>query len=275
MLRTRFVPIAPGVYAVLGSNGMPNAVCLDGGRDGVAIVDSRFTPLYAAEMMTEVRRISNAPVTMLLNTHCHPDHILGNQSIPTERIVAHEKTRDILLERGPVMVEMVKKNRPDLVAELGDVRIVLPTETITDGLTLRMEGLELEIEYVGRTAHTPGDLIIRIPQHGVLVVADLISNGIVPVMRDGDLYGLAECLRALRSDHSTTIVPGHGEVGDHKLIDAQLEFVERFIELVEGALRVGKTLEDAEREACERFASLMFAEQRLGDGVRLVAAHTC
>ena len=272
-VRTRFVPIAPAIYAVLGSDGMSNAVCIDGGRDGVAIIDSRFTPAYAAEMMAEVRRISSAPVTVLVNTHFHPDHVFGNQSIPTERIVAHRRTREILEEQGATIVEAVRKNRSDIAPELGDLRLLLPNDLIDDELTLTFGGLELEIQHVGRTAHTPGDLIIRIPGRGVLLVADLVSNGIVPVMRDGDPYGLAECLRTLRSDRSATVVPGHGETGGHELIDRQLTFVEQLIELVEKALRDGRSVEDAEADAKARFASMMFADQRLGDGVRLVAQH--
>jgi len=272
-MRTRFISVAENVYAVLGSNGMPNAVCIDGGRDGVTVIDSRFTPVYAAEMIAELRRITSAPVTTLVNTHFHADHVFGNQAIPTERIVAHLKTQEILLERGPTIVEMVKKNRPDIAPELTNLRLVVPNETITEGLALTVGGLELQIEYVGRTAHTPGDLIVRIPQHSLLLSADLLFNGIVPVMRDGDLYGLAECLRALRSDRSTTVVPGHGEIGDHGLIERQLVFVEQLVELVEKALREGRSADDAERDAKQRFAGMMFAEQRLGDGVRLIAQH--
>lgn len=133
--------------------------------------------------------------------------------------------------------------------------------------------IELQIEYAGRTAHTPGDLMVRIPQHSLLLSADLLFNDIVPVMRDGDLYGLAECLRALRSDRSATVVPGHGEIGDHGLIERQLVFVEQLVELVEKALRKGRSADDAERDAKQRFAGMMFAEQRLGDGVRLIAKH--
>jgi hypothetical protein len=43
--------------------------------------------------------------------------------------------------------------------------------------------------------------------------------------------------------------------------------------LVESALREGKTVEEAERDAKARFAGMMFAEQRIGDGVRLIAQH--
>lgn len=270
--RTRFVQVADGVHAVLGTGGMPNAVCIDGGSDGIVVVDSRFTPRYAREMIDELRLVSGEAVRALINTHHHSDHVLGNSAIPTDRIIAHRNARLRLAEGGQGCIDTVRQRRPDLADELEGVTLRLPTETITGGLELSMGGLTIDVRHPGRTAHTDGDLVVHIPEAGVLIAADLVFNGVAPVMRDGDIDGLRLTLEELRQDRYDVVVPGHGELGGPELIDRQLGFVETVTEVTERTLDAGGSIDDAVRAAVEATGHLLFAEQRVGESVRLVAA---
>jgi cyclase len=269
-VRTRFVAVAPDVYAVLGSNGMPNAVCVDGGADGVVIIDSRFSPTYAEEMLAALREVTDAPVVALLNTHFHCDHTFGNPAIPTDRIIAHERARAKLEAMGDAYVEELRGRRPDLRDELEGVTLRLPTETIGDGgMTLPLGDMTLRINYAGVPAHTDHDLWVLIPERRVLVAADLAFNTheVTPFMHGGDLYGVRDAVSRLPRDGVDVVIPGHGEVGGLELLDQQLEFVDTLTAIGEEVVADGGDLDDARRLAFERYGTLLFAADRLPESV--------
>ena len=263
-MRLKIEQVADGVHAVCGSNGMPNAAFVEADEDGVIIVDSLFTPVYAEEMVEGVHAITDAPVMAMLNTHFHCDHVFGNPAIPTERIIAHERCLQRLEGLGDGYVELIRNARTDLRDELEGVRLRLPTETVgDDGLALSVGGMRLEIRYAGRTAHTDHDLHVRIPERGVLLAADLIFHGVAPVMRDGDLLGLRTSLEELRDEHHEVVVPGHGEVGGPELFDRQLEFIDIVMESADKAVNAGAGAEHAAELALERLGGLIFARERI------------
>jgi cyclase len=269
-VRTRFVEVAPDVYAVLGQNGMPNAVCVDGGDDGVIVVDSLFTPRYATEMMESLRGVTDAPVKALVNTHFHCDHTFGNTAIPTDRIVAHERALAELERRGQDYVAELSGRRPDLAPELVDigVRVRYPTETIGDaGTTLRVGDLTLEIRYHGALAHTDHDLTVFIPERGVLIAADLVVEGVALFMHDGELFGLRDVLQRIPRDGVEIVIPGHGEVGGVELIDDNLRQIEEIVAVTERVIAEGGDEAAARQAGLEHFADLPFARQRVPDSM--------
>jgi len=268
-MRTRFEQVADGVHAVLGSNGMPNAAWIDGGDDGAVVIDSRFTPAYARELVDGLREVTIAPVIALLNTHFHCDHVFGNPAIPTGRIIAHERALTRLQSLGDGYVETIRRNREDLRPELEGVSLRLPNETVSDsGLTLELPGITLQIRYAGRRAHTDHDLYVAIPERGVLLAADLVFNGVVPVMRDGDLLGLRATLQELQTHGYEHVVPGHGEVGGPELLDRQLGFVELVLDACERAVAAGDGAESAAELALAGLEGQLFAKERIMDSVQ-------
>lgn len=269
-MRTRFVEVAPDVYAVLGSNGMPNAVCIDGGDDGVVIVDSLFTPRYATEMMSALREVTDAPVKALINTHFHCDHTFGNTAIPTDRIIAHERALAELQRRGQDYVAELSGRRPDLAPELVDigVRVRYPTETFGDeGMTLRAGEMTLELRFHGELAHTDHDVTVFIPEREVLIAADLVVEGVALFMHEGELYGLRNVLNNLSREGVRTIVPGHGEVGGVELIDDNLRQIAEIVAVTERVIAEGGDEAAARQAGLEHFADLPFCRQRVPDSM--------
>jgi cyclase len=271
MARIRTREVADGVHVVLGSGAMPNAAFVDGAGEGAVVVDSLYSPLYARELMSELRARTGADVLALVNTHHHPDHTFGNAAIPTDRIIAHSNARARLEELGDAFVDVIRERRPDLAAELEGVTLRLPTETFDDRLELRLAGMTLDLRHPGVTAHTAGDITIRIPERDTILVGDLVSNGVVPVIRDGDLQGQRQALVELRQAPLGTVVPGHGEVGGSELLTQQLEFIDDVLRITAEVLRNGGTVDEASAGAAHHFEDLLLAEQRIGDWVRQAA----
>lgn len=104
----RIAEIAPGVYAAtrteppgLTANG--NSVFIVNEQD-VVVVDTTLTPSTARELLAAIRRVTDKPVSHVINTHWHDDHILGNavfkEAFPDAQFVAHERVAEYLPRKG-------------------------------------------------------------------------------------------------------------------------------------------------------------------------------
>src|SRR4051794_294827 len=112
--------VAPGV--ILFSTPSYGDVGLDGNsiavlsRDGVLVFDTNGTPAAAAAVLSEIRKLTDQPVRWVVNSHWHWDHWYGTevyqQAFPALHIVAHEKTRALMM--GPAL----EFNRPGIEKQL-------------------------------------------------------------------------------------------------------------------------------------------------------------
>ena len=97
--------IAEGVYAVIRRE--PPGLWFDANNvfivddEGVIVVDSNVSPSSTREVLAALRRITDRPVTHVVNTHWHEDHILGNQvwrdAYPDVEFVGHTTSREDML----------------------------------------------------------------------------------------------------------------------------------------------------------------------------------
>lgn len=102
------VKVADGVYAAIrteppGLTVNGNSVFIINAED-VIVVDTTLTPGSAKEELAALRKLTNKPVTYVINTHWHDDHIMGNQvyrdAFPRVEFIAHQRTRDYLPTTG-------------------------------------------------------------------------------------------------------------------------------------------------------------------------------
>ncbi|HEY1417543.1 MAG TPA: MBL fold metallo-hydrolase, partial [Myxococcaceae bacterium] len=98
------VEVAPGVHVFTTppDGYVPNGnsvVIVD--ADGVLVFDTFTRPSTAKALVTEIRKLTKAPVRTIVNSHWHPDHWFGNQAIleafPGAEVIASEETRRLLL----------------------------------------------------------------------------------------------------------------------------------------------------------------------------------
>ena len=92
---------------------------------------------------------------------------------------------------------------------------------------LDLGGVTVQLSYHG-PAHTRGDQLVLLPSERVLFTGDLVENRFFPILPDEDAHGsdwiaLLERMEALEA---TTVVPGHGEVGEVALIGEVREYLE-------------------------------------------------
>jgi glyoxylase-like metal-dependent hydrolase (beta-lactamase superfamily II) len=185
------------------------------GDDGVLVIDARYTPQLANELLKAIRSVTSAPVRYVVNTHYHPDHSWGNMVFKAQGavIVARPETRDALRKYSPAYLEFYKERSADAYELLRDVRITAPDTTFGDETEIDLGGVKVALRYFG-PAHTAGDCVVIVPKDKVAFVGGLLSNGYHPNMGDpgADFDKWIAALDRLRALKFAYVVPGQGKV---------------------------------------------------------------
>ena len=175
---------------------------------GVVVIDA--PPGYAAHIPQAIAEVSDKPITHVIYSHSHIDHIGGAKTLgghPT--IIAHEETLRLLNRAAD-------PNRP------------LPTVTFSDKYMLRVGDQVLELSYHGN-AHEPGNIFIYAPLQRVLMVVDVVFPGWMPWRRFAlaqDIPGYFVQVEEIRKLDWDTLVGGHvTRTGTHADVALQAEFI--------------------------------------------------
>ncbi len=220
LVHTGLVKVSEHVYAFISSGpsvneGLGANSGFVVGDKGVLVVDSRYNPDLARELLAAVRSVTSAPVLYLVNTHYHTDHTWGNSVFKDEGavIIAHPDMRRDLKKYSPVYMEYYREYNPDAYERLKDVRVVLPDTTFTDELRLDLGGVEVVLNHFG-PAHTAGDCIVTVPEEHVALTGGIVSSGYHPNMGDQgmDFDNWVEIIDRLDGMGLHYIIPGQGKV---------------------------------------------------------------
>jgi len=189
-------------------------------EDGLLIIDTRAHHRQARELVEDLKAVSSLPVRWIINTHHHWDHTFGNGEFHEVDIWGHERCKTNLADHGAAMLARVRKMSPGQAADFDEVLIVPPNKTVGDAADVEFDGRLIEMRYLGR-GHTDNDLVITIPDAGVVFAGDLIENGAPPSFGDAFPLEWPETVEALADLVTDAVVPGHGPPTDRAFVDAQ------------------------------------------------------
>ncbi|MDA2804027.1 MBL fold metallo-hydrolase [Nocardiopsis suaedae] len=167
--------LADGVYA-LTAEGDPNIGAIEG-EDFLVCFEAMATPTAAREWLARLREHTDKPIRYLVLSHYHAVRVLGASAFGADAIVAHEKTRHLIAERGKEDWASEFARMPRLAKDPGSVPgLTWPTVTFADRMTIDLGGDrgELVLEHVGR-GHTEGDIVAWLPRHRILYAGDLVE----------------------------------------------------------------------------------------------------
>lgn len=247
--------IAPGVYLQPGlledwgpanDGRVANGGFIVGSRC-VAVIDPGGSVVAGRALKQALRRVTALPVCYVINTHAHPDHVLGNAAFasndgaPPPRFVGHERLAAALAARGPYYLNALKR---DFGAAHADATIVAPTVAVSGEQTLDLGGRTLELT-AWPTAHTDADLTVFDKHTRTLWLGDLWFVGHVPVV-DGRLNGWLKTLDALSRQPVALAVPGHGAPSRDwpAALQPQRRYLEQLRDDVRAAIKQGRSLAD-------------------------------
>ena len=216
--RLSATPVARDVYAFIGKTEDFDTV--NGGNivntafivapQGVIVIDSGPSLRYGQQMRRAIAAVTDKPVALVINTHHHPDHFLGNQAFADVPIGALADTRQGITSDGNAFAENLFRMSGDWMK---GTEVQAPTRTLQAG-DIEVAGRRLRL--IALDGHTGADLVVLDMASGVLFAGDLAFNGRAPTTPHADVaHWLAalDRLEALtRESGFAALVPGHGAV---------------------------------------------------------------
>jgi glyoxylase-like metal-dependent hydrolase (beta-lactamase superfamily II) len=220
--------VTEGVYVIPDGrvNLVPNVGIIIGER-GILVIDTGMGPENARRVLNEVRKLSPKPIRFLTVTHFHPEHGMGAQAFPPETVIIYPKAqKEELLEKRQPYLQMFSGFSPEIAALLKDVRLVSPDVVFEHEAEIDLGDMPVRLLHFG-AAHTRGDNFVFLPKQGILFAGDVVVNRFFPILPDTDANGSnwIRILDQLEKLGPATIVPGHGAVGDAKLIGTMREYL--------------------------------------------------
>lgn len=247
--------LAPGVYVHIGeiedwapaSRGDVANLGFVVGSRCVAVIDTGGTPAVGHALRAAIEQATPLPVCYVINTHAHPDHMLGNEAFVTPgaaapTFVASARLPATLAARAPYYLNALRR---DFALQPTASTIVYPTHKVESTAELDLGDRVLHLR-AWPTAHTDNDLTVLDRRTRTLFTADLLFVQHLPVL-DGSLRGWLSALAELKRLDVATVVPGHGAVGTdwNAMMSAQAAYLGGLLSDTRQALRNGWTIQQA------------------------------
>jgi len=219
------------------------------GSEAVAVIDTSGSAVMGQELRDAIRAVTNKPIRYVINTHMHPDHVLGNAAFKQDApaFVGHYKLGRALGTRSQGYIIGNKQMMGDKAFE--GTEIVLPTQAIKEPTTLDLGDRTLLLEPQA-TAHTDNDLIVTDSKTNTLFLGDLLFSVHVPTI-DGSISGWLALLDEMGKRKAARVVPGHGPKTME--LPQALEPEQRYLAAIANDVRrqiaEGKTLAEATKTA--------------------------
>ncbi|MFI9554380.1 MBL fold metallo-hydrolase [Nonomuraea endophytica] len=239
--------LAEGVYA-LTAEGDPNVGAVEG-EDFVVCFEALATPVAAREWLAMLREHTDKPVRYLVLSHYHAVRVLGASAFGADVIVAHEKTRELIAERGEQDWASEYGRMPRLFKEPASIPgLTWPTATFSDRFTIDLGGDrgDLVLQYCGR-GHTEGDLVMWLPKHRIMFAGDLVESQ--AALYTGDAFHrdwASGTLDRVAAFGAETLVGGRGAVATGKDgVEAAVAQTREFLDVMIREVGGSRTLKEA------------------------------
>lgn len=265
---------APGVAT------SPNTTCVIETEKGLVVIDTGLSPSMGSETRRKIEvEMGRSDIRWVVNTHGHFDHTGGNQVFDDAVIIGHDdvpefmadffagreefierrfeflerrKTRAAGAAEGSIEAKALEETLQFNHAFIGDLRngyrSTPPNLTFSDQVTLHAGDLEIRLIYFGR-AHTPGDILVFVPQLKVVFTGDLFFESMLGVLGGGSSIEVPRWLEALDlvgldEGRVESVIGGHGGVFDAPWLRAQHRYLTQTWSAANSARARGLDLEE-------------------------------
>jgi cyclase len=211
--------VSGNVYKIFGAGGNTTFFVRS---DGVTLVDTKLAN-NGQQILDVVRTVTDKPVTMIINTHSHPDHNGSNTQIDTAL-------------GGNVQVVVQSNTGRRMAAGATNNKV---SQSFDDRLTLGSGADRIDLYYFG-AAHTDGDAFIVFPAERTLLMGDVMAWDMGPLIdpgSGGSMVAAADTVGRLVAtvtgiDH---VVEGHGHVNTWAGLERYLAYARKVVDVARRA----------------------------------------
>lgn len=209
-------------------------------KKGIVVVDSQF-PDQSKHLIDELKKRSENPFKLLINTHHHGDHTAGNISFKgmVEHVLAHENS--------------LKNQKDNAIKNKNEDKQLYPDQTYTDNWCEKVGKEKICLYYYG-AAHTNGDSFIHFEHANIVHCGDLVFNRRHPYVDRGAGANIKSWMEVLdkalnKFDSKSSYVFGHAAAGckvtgTSDELNKFRDYLGNVLKFVEGEIKAGKTKEE-------------------------------
>jgi glyoxylase-like metal-dependent hydrolase (beta-lactamase superfamily II) len=213
------VKVAEGIYALVGELGQRSPANLGHNMtsgfivtaQSVVLVDTGGSLADAQAISSAIASVTDKPVLYAINTGGQDHRWFGNAYFRKRgaKIIASGVAANDMRERGAAQLD----NARQLLKEsFSGTELAFPDITFQEHYNLPIDGERIELLYTGG-AHTPGDIVVWLPQHSIVFAGDTVFTQRLPGVMRGSAERWIRSLEFLRDSlNPDIVVPGHGHV---------------------------------------------------------------
>jgi glyoxylase-like metal-dependent hydrolase (beta-lactamase superfamily II) len=246
--KVSFTEIGAGLWAYT-AEGDPNTGVVIG-DDAVMVIDAQATPVMAKRVIDKIRTVTDKPIKYVVLSHYHAVRVLGASAYRASEIIASEKCRAMIQERGAEDWASELGRFPRLFQAAESVPgLTWPTLTFTNRMTLYLGRRRVDLMFLGR-AHTAGDIVALVPDADVVFSGDIVEYQSACYCGDAHFTDWPNTLDAIGALRPKALAPGRGDalVGEGKVGEALLltkDFLQSVYRPVARVARGGGALKEA------------------------------
>ena len=223
-----FCQLAPNVYAFL----QPPLICCSSagvivGDREVIVVDSLTNAAMTERFLADIRRVTDKPIHVLINTHAHFDHVYTNHLFPEATVLsthraweATQANRAVQSKHDALFVKLFSD------VDLRGGRYTPQDLSFSGSLTLYQGAREVRLLDLG-VGHSESDLVVHLPKEKIVFCGDVFLNGMSPLPGEGHVTQTIAHYQAIEALDAEIYVAGHGAPGTRADVYAQRTSLER------------------------------------------------
>ncbi len=227
--------------------------------DGVAVVDAK-NPGWGQPILAAIKELTPKPVTLLINTHTHGDHVSGNVEFPASVDVVVQANTRTNMEKMPIFKEHNNNG--------------MAKRTFTDRMTIGSGADQIDLYYFG-SGHTNGDAWVVFPAHRTLHSGDIFAGKSIPLIDTNNGGSMLQMPATLRKTYEgisnvDTIINGHTPAQTTRAdLQEFADFNQELVDWMQAGLKAGKTPEQlaAEWKLPEKYQSYSSAVSPMMGGL--------
>jgi glyoxylase-like metal-dependent hydrolase (beta-lactamase superfamily II) len=215
--------------------------------NGVVVVDTK-NPGWGQPLLDKIKSVTDKPVTTIINTHTHGDHVSGNVEFPaTVDVVTHENTKaNMEFMRTPSGITPAPGTPANIFKENGGRGMA--KRTFKDKMTLGSGNDRIDLYYFGR-GHTNGDAWVVFPALKIAHAGDIFSGKNIPLLdavNGGSGLEIGNTLAKAASGIGNVdgIITGHSTVMSPAELREYSDFNKEFAAAVQAAKKAGRTVDE-------------------------------